>query len=112
MAKKDREIPLTRWRYFTKTLYHDPAQKTESTYNGVVYEKSPQLQSIEDGNRRINGILLIVLCVMFITSIRWQNIVLVFVGMFIIVAGEGMRFSLLPKDIQSHLTDTGRRKPQ
>ncbi len=109
MAKKDGELSLTRWRYFTKTLLCDPAQKAEFTYNGVVYEKSPQLRSIEEGNRRINGILLIVLCVMLITSIRWQNIVLVFVGLFIIAAGEGMRFSLLPRDIRSHLTDTGRR---
>ena len=30
--KKNKEKPLTRWVYFTKTLYHDPASTTEFTY--------------------------------------------------------------------------------
>ena len=35
--KKEQYCPLTRWRYFTKTLYHDPSATGEFTYDGVVY---------------------------------------------------------------------------
>ena len=38
--KKEQYCPLTRWRYFTKTLYHDPSATGEFTYDGVVYRKS------------------------------------------------------------------------
>ena len=33
--KKEQYCPLTRWRYFTKTLYHDPSATGEFTYDGV-----------------------------------------------------------------------------
>ena len=55
-------------------------------------------------------VLLLVLCAMFLTAIKWQNIVVIAVGMVVIVAGELFRMSRLPKDILSHLTDTGRRE--
>lgn len=54
--------------------------------------------------------LLLVLCAMFLTAIKWQNIVVIAVGMVVIVAGELFRMSRLPKDIKAHLTDSGRRK--
>ena len=38
--KKGFERPLTRWVYFTKTLYHDPASTTEFTYEKKIYVKS------------------------------------------------------------------------
>ena len=54
--------------------------------------------------------LLLVLCAMFLTAIKWQNIVVIAVGMVVIVAGELYHMSRLPKDIKAHLTDSGRRK--
>ena len=101
--KKEMYAPLTRWQYFTKTLYHDPSKTQEFEYDGVIYLKSQELQDIEERNARVNWVLLLVLCAMFLTAIKWQNIV-------VIVAGELFRMSRLPKDIKAHLTDSGRRK--
>ena len=103
-------VPLTRWQYFTKTLYHDPSKTQEFEYDGVIYLKSQELQDIEERNARVNWVLLLVLCAMFLTAIKWQNIVVIAVGMVVIVAGELFRMSRLPKDIKAHLTDSGRRK--
>ena len=108
--KKEQYCPLTRWQYFTKTLYHDPSKTQEFEYDGVIYLKSQELQDIEERNARVNWVLLLVLCAMFLTAIKWQNIVVIAVGMVVIVAGELFRMSRLPKDILSHLTDTGRRE--
>ena len=108
--KRERVVPLTRWQYFTKTLYHDPSKTQEFEYDGVIYLKSQELQDIEERNARVNWVLLLVLCAMFLTAIKWQNIVVIAVGMVVIVAGELYRMSRLPKDIKAHLTDSGRRK--
>ena len=102
--KKEMYAPLTRWQYFTKTLYHDPSKTQEFEYDGVIYLKSQEL------NARVNWVLLLVLCAMFLTAIKWQNIVVIALGMVVIVAGELFRMSRLPKDIKAHLTDSGRRK--
>ena len=51
-----------------------------------------------------------ILCLVFLSAIRWQNIYFVVACMAIIVAGEAVRLLRLPKDIRAHLTDTGRRK--
>ena len=67
-------------------------------------------RDIEERNARVNWVLLLVLCAMFLTAIKWQNIVVIAVGMVVIVAGELFRMSRLPKDIKAHLTDSGRRK--
>ena len=53
-APREAMVPLTRWQYFTKTLYHNAAAKTRFVYNKVVYEKDETLQKIEEGNGRIN----------------------------------------------------------
>ena len=98
--KKEMYAPLTRWQYFTKTLYHDPSRTNEFEYDGVIYLKSEELRDIEYANARVNWVLLLVLCAMFLTAVKWQNI----------VAGELYRMSRLPKDIKAHLTDSGRRK--
>ena len=106
--KRERVVPLTRWQYFTKTLYSDAASRAEFEYDRVIYFKSEELQCIEAGNRRIHGLLLVILCL--VSAIRWQNIYFVVACMAIIVAGEAVRLLRLPKDIRAHLTDTGRRK--
>ena len=109
-SKRESMVPLTRWQYFTKTLYHDSAARTEFTYDKVIYLKSQELQTVEAGNRRINGLLLVVLCLMFLTAVKWQNIIVIVAGMMVIVAGEAVRLLRLPKDIRAHLTDSGRRE--
>ena len=65
--KKSPERPLTRWVYFTKTLYHDPAATTEFTYGKTIYIKSEELQAIEADNKRINTLLLLALFVICVT---------------------------------------------
>ena len=108
--KRERVAPLTRWQYFTKTLYTHPPSIPYFQYHIFIYFKSEELQRIEAGNRRIHGLLLVILCLVFLSAIRWQNIYFVVACMAIIVAGEAVRLLRLPKDIRAHLTDTGRRK--
>lgn len=108
--KKSSERPLTRWVYFTKTLYHDPAATTEFTYGKTIYTKSEELQQKEEDNKRINTILLLALFVMFYIGAQYQNIVVFLLYLLLAVAGQGLRLFHLPKDIAGHLTDTGRRK--
>ena len=108
--KKSAERPLTRWVYFTKTLYHDPASTTEFTYGKTIYIKSEKLQQIEADNKRINTLLLLALFVMFYMAAQYQKILFFLLYLLLAVAGQGLRMLHLPKDITAHLTDTGRRK--
>ena len=108
--KKSAERPLTRWVYFTKTLYHDPASTTEFTYGKTIYAKSEKLQQIEADNKRINTLLLLALFVMFYIGGQFQNMMVFLLYLLLVVAGQGLRILHLPKDITAHLTDTGRRK--
>ena len=108
--KKSSERPLTRWVYFTKTLYHDPAATTEFTYGKVIYTKSEQLQQIEADNKRINTVLLLALFAMFYLGAQYQQILFFLLYLVLVVAGQGIRLFHLPKDVTEHLTDTGRRK--
>ena len=108
--KKSAERPLTRWVYFTKTLYHDPASTTEFTYGKTMYAKSEKLQQIEADNKRINTLLLLALFVMFYIGAQFQNMMVFLLYLILVVAGQGLRILHLPKDITAHLTDTGRRK--
>lgn len=103
-APREAMVPLTRWQYFTKTLYHNAAAKTRFVYNKVVYEKDETLQKIEEGNGRINMGLLLVLLAMFLTASTVQNIYIIVAGMVVIAAGELARLLRLPKDITAHLT--------
>ena len=32
-------MPLSRWQYFTKTMYQNAAEKSQFVYNKVIYEK-------------------------------------------------------------------------
>lgn len=110
-APREAMVPLTRWQYFTKTLYHNAAAKTRFVYNKVVYEKDETLQKIEEGNGRINMGLLLVLLAMFLTASTVQNIYIIVAGMVVIAAaGELVRLLRLPKHITAHLTDTGMRE--
>ena len=101
-------VPLSRWQYFTKTMYHNAAEKSQFVYNKVIYEKDEALRQIEEGNGRINMGLLLLL--MFFTASSTKNIWVIVAGMVIIVAGEVVRLCRLPKDITAHLTDTGMRE--
>lgn len=109
-APREAIVPLTRWQYFTKTLYHNAAAKTLFVYNKVIYEKDEALQQVEEVNGRINMVLLLVLLAMFFTAGTTKNIYVIVAGMAVIVAGEVVRLCRLPKDITAHLTDTGRRE--
>lgn len=109
-APREAIVPLTRWQYFTKTLYHNAAAKTLFVYNKVIYEKDEALQQVEEVNGRINMVLLLVLLAMFFTAGTTKNIYVIVAGMAVIVAGEVVRLCRLPKDIKAHLTDTGRRE--
>ena len=44
-------LPLTRWRYFCKTLYSNAAAKGEFSYEGVTYLKDEELRAIEERMR-------------------------------------------------------------
>ena len=109
-APRESMVPLTRWQYFTKTLYQNAAARSLFTYNKVIYEKDEVLLHIEDGNARIHMVLLLVLLAMFFTASTVKSIAVIVAGMAVIVAGEIVRLLRLPKDITSHLTDTGRRE--
>ena len=102
-APREATVPLTRWQYFTKTLYQNAAAKNLFVYNKVIYEKDEALRQVEEVNGRINMALLLVLLVMFFSASTLKNI-------WVIVAGEIVRLVRLPKDITAHLTDTGRRE--
>ena len=106
--KKEQYCPLTRWRYFTKTLYHDPSATGEFTYDGVVYRKSEALQAVESRNSRLQMGLV---GLMFLACVLAEPFTAKgAAGILLIVAGQALRLSRLPKDILSHLTDTGRRE--
>ena len=108
--KKSAERPLTRWVYFTKTLYHDPAATVEFTYGKTIYIKSEELQDIEADNKRINTLLLLALFAMFYAGSQFQKIWIFLLYFVLVIVGQGLRLLHLPKDIRAHLTDTGRRQ--
>ena len=107
--KKEMAAPLTRWQYFFKVLYHNAADTTEFTYNKIIYRKSDELQAIEQRSARINYLLLLLLIVMFLLTSRYHNVWFVIVYLVAVMAGQVVRYCMLPKDIKAHLTDTGRR---
>ena len=107
--KKEREAPLNRWQYFFKVLYHNAADTTEFTYNKIIYRKSEELQAIEQRSARINYILLVLLIAMFLLTSRYHNVWFVIIYLLAAIVGQVVRYCMLPRDIKSHLTDTGRR---
>jgi general stress protein CsbA len=107
--KKDKGLPLNRWHYFFKTLYHNASATTEFTYDRVIYRKSEELQEIETRSGRIHIMLLVLLMAMFALVARIHNVWIVIIYMVLVTAGEIVRYCMLPKDIKAHLTDTGKR---
>ncbi len=112
MSKKKREQlnPLTRWAYFRKNLYNNTADSANFVYDRVVYEKSEELQAIDDKAQKVNYLMILSLVVMFFIATNFQNIYIVVAYLFFVAGGQVYRFCLLPKDITKHLTDTGYRE--
>lgn len=111
MSKKKKEhiLPLTRWQYFFKALYYNAADTTEFTYDRIVYRKSEELQAIEQRSAKINYLLLVLMMAMIVLAIRLQSIYIFLAYLLLVIAGQIVRYCMLPKDIKAHLTDTGRR---
>ena len=107
--RKERIVPLTRWQYFFKVLYYNAASTTEFTYNKVIYRKSEELQAIEQRSARINYLMILLLILMFMLTSRYRNIWFVLIYLLLVVLGQIVRYTMLPKNITEHLTDTGRR---
>ena len=55
-------------------------------------------------------LLLLALFIMFATAAHFQNVWIVIAYFVVVVAGEAMRLSRIPKNIMEHMTDTGRRQ--
>lgn len=109
-SKREAQIPLTRWRYFTKNLYNNTATKTKFAYDKVIYNKSEELMEIEARTNKINVLLLLALVLMFLVTSKVQNIWIVIVYLVVVVAGQIVRLCMLPKNIGEHLTDSGYRE--
>lgn len=109
-APREKYVPLTRWQYFTKNLYVNAAKEQYFTYNKVIYEKSEELQDIEQRSNRINYGLVLLLILMFLLTSRVQQVYIVVAYLVLVIAGQIYRLLLLPKDITKHLTDTHRRE--
>ena len=108
--KKSKERPLTRWVYFTKTLYRNAADEGLFEYDKVLYNKSEELMDIEEINGKINMVLVFLLFVLFALGTRVQNGWLLIGYFILVIVGQISRLLRLPKDIKAHLTDSGRRK--
>jgi len=106
--KKSESLPLTRSRYFFKALYRNAAAEPEFAYEKRVYIKSKELRDIEQRSARIHAVLLLALVLMFLLTSRYHNIWIVIIYLVAVVAGEAVRYAMLPKNITDHLTDSGR----
>ena len=90
---------------------NDPDSATgEFTYDGVVYRKSEALQTVESRNSRLQMGLVGLMFLAFVLATYFRSAMPLAAGILLIVAGQALRLSRLPKDILSHLTDTGRRE--
>ena len=85
--KKEQYCPLTRWQYFTKTLYHDPSATGEFTYDGVVYRKSEALQTVESRNSRLQMGLVGLMFLAFVLATYFRSAMPLAAGILLIVAG-------------------------
>ena len=108
-ARRDEKFILSRWKYFTKNMYNNSAKSNQFSYEKVVYLKSEELMKIESHSSRINVYLLLALALMFLSATKVQSVWIVVAYMVIVVAGQMVRWLMLPKDISAHLTDSGLR---
>ena len=109
-APREAKVPLTRWQYFVKNLYQNSANSGKFVYNKVIYGKSEELQAIDYKSQKINLILVLLLILMFYVTSRYQNAWYVVAYILLVIVGQIVRLTMLPKDIKSHLTDTGYRE--
>ena len=109
-APREAKVPLTRWQYFVKNLYQNSANSTRFIYNKVIYDKSEELQAIDYKSQRINLLLVLLLVVMFLVTSKYQNVIFVVLYLLAVMVGQAVRLFLLPKDIKTHLTDSGYRE--
>lgn len=107
--KKQTQTPLTRWRYFTKTLYHNASATGEFTYDKVVYIKDESLRDAEQRSQRLNYVMLMGMILMYLLTSRFQTAWIIVAYMVLVIVLQPARVFLLPKDITAHLTDSGRR---
>ena len=84
--KKEQYCPLTRWRYFTKTLYHDPSATGEFTYDGVVYRKSEALQAVESRNSRLQMGLVGLMFLAFVLATYFRSAMPLAAGILLILS--------------------------
>ena len=108
-SKKGDKFILSRWKYFTKNLYNNSAKSNQFSYEKVIYLKSEELMKIESHSSKINVYLLLALALMFLSATKVQSVWIVVAYMVIVVAGQMVRWLMLPKDISAHLTDSGLR---
>ena len=87
--KKEQYCPLTRWQYFTKTLYHDPSSTGEFTYDGVVYRKSEALQTVESRNSRLQMGLVGLMFLAFVLATYFRSAMPLAAGILPVSAGHG-----------------------
>ena len=109
-APREAKVPLTRWQYFVKNLYQNSANSGKFTYNKVIYDKSEELQAIDYKSQRINLLLVLLLVVLFLVTSKYRNIAFVVGYLVAVIAGQIVRLFMLPKDIKTHLTDSGYRE--
>ena len=76
----------------------------------MVYCKSEALQTVESRNSRLQMGLVGLMFLAFVLATYFRSAMPLAAGILLIVAGQALRLSRLPKDILSHLTDTGRRE--
>lgn len=109
-ASREKVVPLTRWQYFVKNLYHNSANEDTFAYNKVIYNKSDALHEAEQKSIKINYLLILLLLLMFVLTSRSHNIWFVVGYLVLTVIGQVVRVFLLPRDITAHLEDSGYRE--
>ena len=92
--KKEQYCPLTRWQYFTKTLYHDPSSTGEFTYDGVVYRKSEALQTVESRNSRLQMGLVGLMFLAFVLATYFRSAMPLAAGTFAFGIGDQRCYQL------------------
>ena len=83
-ASREASVPLTRWQYFTKTLYHEPSATGEFTDDGVVYRKSEALQAVESRNSRLQMGLVGLMFLAFVLAAYFRSAMPLAAGILLI----------------------------
>jgi hypothetical protein len=102
-AKKEQAYKLNRWRYFCKTLYSNPTKSGKFDFQGKTYYKDDTLRDIEEKSVRLHLGLVLGMMALIFCAIQFRIAWLLAVALLVIVVGEIVRLSMLPRDIESHL---------